>query len=169
MSDEIEQHGTAEICDLHPDEVRIIKPGFFHYGGKTRCSGKIVTVQLTEDNRTLKALLQTPGEGRIAVVDVAGAFCAVVGDNLASYAIEYGWSEILVNGYIRGVKALSSMPIAVWALGSCPRRSEKRAGGRQGVTLQFGAVRLSSGDFLYADEDGILVSAAPFKDISFKE
>ncbi|MCL4168466.1 UNVERIFIED_CONTAM: hypothetical protein GTU68_039265, partial [Idotea baltica] len=97
----------------------------------------------------------------------AAAFCAVVGDNLASHAIEHGWSGIIVNGYIRDIKALSDMPIAIWALGTCPRRSQKRAEGLKDVSLQFGNVELRSGDFLYADEDGILVSEAPFKDISF--
>ena len=167
MSKQLEQHGTAEVCDLHYDEIRVLAPTFVNYGGSDRCAGEIVTVQLDEDNRTLKALLQTSGGGRIAVADVSGAFCAVVGDNLASRAIEHGWSGILVHGFVRDVKALAEMPIAVWALGTCPFRSKKRSDGNLDVTLCFGSVSVKSGDFLYADEDGILFADSPFDDISF--
>ena len=167
MSNELEQHGTAEVCDLHAHEVRVLRPSFVSFGGKARCSGEIVTLQLAEDNRILKALLQTPGEGRIAVADVSGAFCAVVGDNLALHAIKHGWSGMLVHGYIRDIKALADLPIAIWALGTCPYRSEKRAEGQQDVTLKFGDIEMKSGDFLYADEDGILIADAQFEDILF--
>ncbi|PCI68717.1 MAG: ribonuclease activity A regulator [Gammaproteobacteria bacterium] len=167
MSNKLEHHGTAEVCDLHAHEVRVLRPTFVSYGGKPSCSGEIVTLQLEEDNRTLKALLQTPGEGRVVVVDVSGAFCAVVGDNLALHAINHGWSGMVVHGYIRDIKTLADMPIAIWALGAYPCRSEKRAEGQQDVTLKFGDVEMKSGDFLYADEDGILIADARFEDVLF--
>ena len=167
MTDDNQRHGTAEVCDLRPDSVQVLECSLVSYGGTSRCSGQIVTFHLDEDNRALKSRLQTPGSGQVAVVDVSGDICAVVGDRLAGFAIENGWSGIILNGYLRDTDKLRGMPIAIWALGTYPRRSSKRADGATDLPISFGGVEFTPGAYLYADEDGIVLAEKPLDDISF--
>ena len=152
---------------MHADRLQVLHTPLHSYGGHKRCSGAIVTVKLNEDNRTLKAMLQTPGKQRIAVVQTGGVFCAVVGDKLAAHAIENGWAGMIINGYIRDARALEQMPMAIWALGTCPCRSARREEGELEAVLHFGGVTFETGHYLYADEDGIVLAKAPFSDIFF--
>lgn len=158
MSDSYEMQSTAEICDFYGDSVQVLEIPLVSYGGISRCCGKIVTFQLDEDNRILKSQLQSPGYGQVAVVDVSGNICAVVGDRLAGFAIANGWGGIILNGYLRDTLKLRSMPIAIWALGKYPRRSSKRTDGLIDVMLNFGGVSFTPGAYIYADEDGIVVA-----------
>ncbi len=168
MSDSTNHHGTAEICDLHAEILQVVRVPLVSYGGKDRCSGSIVTVKMDGDNRVLKSLLSTPGEKRIAVVDAGGVFCAVVGDNLAALAIANSWGGIILNGYVRDTRALARMPIGVWALGTCPCRSARRSQGETNAVLHFGGARFETNNFIYVDEDGLVVADQPFRDIVFE-
>ena len=162
-----ERHGTAEICDLHPDSVQVMEFSLASYGDTSRCCGQIVTFHLDEDNRVLKSRLQTPGNGQVAVVDVSGDICAVVGDRLAGFAIENGWAGIILNGYLRDTHKLRHMPLCILAIGTYPRRSSRRADGSSDTTINFGGVEFTPGAYIYADEDGIIVAEKEFEDIAF--
>jgi len=167
MADSNQRHGTAEICDLHPNSVQVLRSSLISYGGSSRCSGQIVTFHLNEDNRALKSRLQGPGNGCVAVVDVSGDICAVVGDRLAGFAVENCWAGIIVKGYLRDTNKLRTMPIGIWALGTYPRRSAKKDDGATDIPISFGGVQFASGAYLYADEDGIVVADKELEDVSF--
>jgi len=167
MADNNQGQGTAEICDLHPHSVQVLESSLVSYGGATRCRGQIVTFHLNEDNRTLKSRLQSAGNGRVAVVDVSGDICAVVGDRLAGFAVENCWAGIILNGYLRDTNKLRTMPIGIWALGTYPRRSSKKDDGATDIPISFGGVQFASGAYLYADEDGIVVAEKELEDVSF--
>jgi len=167
MVDNNQRHGTAEICDLHPNSVQVLESSLIPYGGATRCCGQIVTLYLNEDNRALKSRLQSPGSGQVAVVDVSGDICAVIGDRLAGFAVENCWAGIILNGYLRDTNKLRTMPIGIWALGTYPQRSSKKDDGAIDVPISFGGVQFASGAYLYADEDGIVVAEKELEDVSF--
>lgn len=160
-------HGLADVCDLYASELRILTPPLVSYGGRTRCSGTVVTVRLDGHNQALRSLLQSPGEGRVAVIDSFAECYAVVGDKMASYAIENNWAGLIIHGYLRDTRALQHMPIAVWARGTCPRRGGKKSDGLVDVELMIGQIAVKSGDYVYADEDGIAFADSEFDDITF--
>jgi regulator of ribonuclease activity A len=168
MSERLLLHGTAEICDIHRGSIQVFKPSLLKsYGQKHRCSGKVVTVLLDEDNFTLKSLLQTPGEGRVAIVKVIGEDCAVVGDNLCKFAIDNGWAGMVIEGYVRDTAMLKDMPMAIWATDVYPLRSEKQLEGKIGETFELAGVTVSEGSYFYGDEDGMVLAEKPFEDIEF--
>lgn len=168
MSEKLDTHGTAEICDIHRENIQVFRPMYFKsYGGKTRCNGEVVTVSLDEDNSTLKTLLQTPGNGRIAVAKVTGDFCAVVGDNLCKFAIDNKWGGIIIDGFVRDINMLKTMPMTVLALGTYPLRSSKKSHGKIGDTLEIAGVEIDHGSYLYSDEDGIVLTKEKLSDINF--
>jgi len=153
---------TADLCDAFGQAVQVLAPLLRDYGGKPSFHGPIATVQVVEDNTSVRALLEQPGSGRVLVVDGGGSLrCALVGDNLGQLAIDNGWAGLVVYGCVRDCTELAAMPIGVKALAANPRRSEKRAAGTTGGTVSFGGVDFVPGHYLYADADGVIVAAQP--------
>ncbi len=152
---------TADLCDAH-DDVRVIEPVFAAFGGASRFCGPVQTVKVFEDNVLVKSELSRPGEDRVLVVDGGGSLrCALLGDLLAQSAVDNGWAGVVIYGAIRDSSAISGMPLGVMALGTHPRKSIKKGAGDVGVAVTFGGTTIHPGEWLYADDDGIVVSARP--------
>ena len=150
---------TADLCDEYGEEVKVLETNLISYGGVDSFRGEIVTIKLDEDNGDLVSMLRDGiGEGRVVVVDVGANFCAVVGDTLMGFAHKNGWSGIVINGFVRDTKITKTIPVGLMALGTCPRKSPKKSKSQIDVELNFGGVSFKSGAFLYADEDGVIVS-----------
>ncbi len=152
------QFNTADLCDSYHDKVKVLEKGLFSFGGEERCFGPIKTIMLEEENSALRDLLKTEGHGRIVVVDVKGAYCAVVGDTLMGFAAQHNWAGIIVNGYVRDIDNCAHIRVGLWALGTCPRKCQKRVQSKEGETLSFLGVSFTDEHYLYADSDGIIVS-----------
>lgn len=150
---------TADLCDEFADDVRVAGPLFKDYGGIESFSGRIETVHVFEDNVLVRGALEEEGRGRVLVVDGgASTRCALIGDKLAAMARENGWTGVVVNGCVRDSAEISKIPLGVKALHAVPRRSGKEGSGERGVTVEFAGVSFSPGEYLYADEDGIVVA-----------
>ncbi|KAK7302641.1 hypothetical protein RJT34_13534 [Clitoria ternatea] len=155
---------TAEICDANAThiangDVRVLHPVFQIYGQRKVFSGPIVTVKVFEDNVLVRELIETKGEGRVLVIDGGASLrCALVGGNLAQTAHTMGWSGILVNGCVRDVDEINACDIGVRALASHPLRSNKKRTGDKHVPVYVAGGFIREGEWLYADNDGILVS-----------
>jgi len=153
---------TADLCDAHAERLQICEPVFQVYGGVVAVGGAISTVRCFEDNTRVRDALHSPGEGRILVVDGGGSRRhALLGGNLAQDAVRNGWAGVIVYGCIRDSAEIAQLPLAVRALGTMPLRSEKRGDGERDVPVRFAGVTFRPGDFLYADEDGIIVAREP--------
>ena len=149
---------TPDIADQFPDEVNAFELELRNYGGITHFCGEIVTVKCHEDNSLIKALVGTPGNGRVIVVDGGGSRRrALLGDMLAEKASENGWSGLIVNGVIRDVDEIGAISLGVQALGTVPLKTEKLGHGQQDVPLHMGGVNVHPGNWLYADNNGVLV------------
>jgi regulator of ribonuclease activity A len=153
---------TPDLCDAHSDELQIAEPGFRSFGGQSRFHGEIVTVKLFEDNSLVREALGLPGHGKVLVIDGGGSKrCALLGDLLAASAVENGWSGILVNGCIRDSADIAGMPLGVMALDTHPLKSVKKGVGETDLAVRFAGVTFRPGDYLYADEDGVILSSTP--------
>jgi len=148
---------TADLCDEHKERVRVLAPDYRHFGGCVRFAGPIRTLRLKRNNHELIALLKEPGEGAVAVVNVAAEYWAVVGENLMKFAHANGWAGILVHGYIRDTHVTTTIPVGLLALGTCPRKSFEAHPGERESVLEFGGVTFRPGDWLFADGDGVIV------------
>ncbi|WP_353662344.1 ribonuclease E activity regulator RraA [Hydrogenimonas sp. SS33] len=148
---------TADICDELQDEVQVFEPVFKPYGGVEAAFGPIRTLRLERNNTELIAMLKEPGNDAFLVVDVAAEYWAVVGENLMKLAHHNGWAGILVNGYVRDIHVTQTVPVGLWALGTCPRKSFEHNPAERGVPLSFGGVELKEGEWLLADRDGVIV------------
>jgi regulator of ribonuclease activity A len=155
---------TADLLDQNEDKlrtgsVRVVAPLFRSYGGKPAFSGTISTLKLFEDNGLVRKALESPGNGRVLVIDGGGSLRrALVGDQLALLGIKNGWAGIIAYGCIRDSKAISGMDIGLFALATHPQKTLKKNEGDVDIPVTFGGVSFVPGQYLYADEDGVIVS-----------
>lgn len=150
---------VTDLCDDFDGKVAVLEPLFSDFGGLGRFCGPAATIRTLEDNTKVRARLEEPGKGRVLVVDGFGSLkCALVGGNLADLGDKNGWAGILVNGCVRDSDELKASKIGIKALGLMPRKSVKDDRGEYDVTVNFAGATISSGDYIYADADGIIVS-----------
>lgn len=152
---------TPDLCDENEGNVRVLDGIFNNYGGKKAFCGKAVTVKCFEDNSKVKELVETNGEGKVMVVDAGGSRRrACLGDMLAEKAAVNGWQGIVMYGCIRDVDIIAETDLGVQALGTHPMKTEKRGIGDIDVEVTFAGVTVTPGDYIYADNNGIIVSSS---------
>lgn len=150
---------TADLCDHHSESVQIAEEPFGDFGGYLAFHGEIETVKAFEDNSLVRECVGRPGNGKVLVIDGGGSMRrAMLGDLLAASAVKNGWCGILINGCIRDSAAIGDMDLGVKALGTHPCKTEKRGLGDHNVPVRFAGVTFTPGHYVYADEDGVLVS-----------
>ncbi|MFA0811496.1 ribonuclease E activity regulator RraA [Microbulbifer epialgicus] len=153
---------TPDLCDAHGDEIQVVEPMFINYGGREHFGGQIETIKCFEDNSFVRELVAEPGYGKVLVVDAGGSMRrACLGDMLAEKAVINGWEGIVMFGCIRDVDEISSLDLGVQALGTHPMKTEKKGIGERGRSVTFGGVTFRPGDYLYADNNGIIVADKP--------
>ena len=64
---------------------------------------------------------------------------------------------MVINGAVRDVAVLRTLPLGIKACGANPRKSTKTGQGSVDVPVEFGGVTFRPGARLVADEDGVLV------------
>ena len=151
---------TADLLDDNEDKaLQVVQPGFHNFGGRNKFSGEIVTIKIHEDNSLHNEMVGIDGKGKVLVVDGGGSTrCALLGDMLAEKAVKNGWNGIIVYGLIRDSVDIGKMDIGVKALGTLPLKSVKRGFGVKGEPVHFHDVTFTPGQYVYSDEDGIIVS-----------
>ncbi len=151
---------TADLFDAYGEQLQVCEPLFQHYGGQKNFFGPIVTLKCFEDNSLVAELAGQPGNGRVLVVDAGGSKrCAMLGDRLAQKAVDNNWAGVLIFGCVRDSADIGAMSLGVLALATNPRKSIKQGVGETGLVIRFADVTFHPGAWLYADEDGVVVSA----------
>ena len=161
---------TCDLCDVHKGDssgdFRVLPPVFHDFGAVKKFAGPVVTVKCFEDNTLVKAAVDAPGfldtpQGRVAqvlVVDGGGSLRkALLGGNLGAAAARNGWAGVVIDGCVRDTAELATQAVGIRALAAMPMPTEKRQQGQAGVAVQVQGVWVRPGDWLYADEDGIVV------------
>lgn len=84
---------------------------------------------------------------------------ALVGGNIAALAARNGWASVLVDGCARDVHELAACKVGICAVALMPLPTHKRQTGQRNIAVQVQGVPIAPGQWLYADEDVILVCA----------
>jgi regulator of ribonuclease activity A len=149
---------TADVYDERGEELDSLGLQLQDFGGHAAFDGPIRTVRCHRDNALVKALLATPGEGAVLVIDGAGSLdSALVGDLIAGSAVENGWTGLIVHGAIRDRATIAGLALGVKALGTNPRKSAKDGVGEVDVPVTIAGVVFTPGKHVWADLDGVLV------------
>jgi len=159
---------TPDLCDEFEAElgksVHVVAPMFQRYGARSSFSGEIVTLKIFEDNSLVREAFAESGAGKVLVIDGGGSQrCALVGDQLAILAQKNGWEGAVVYGCIRDSGDIASIDIGVRALNTHPQKSIKKGIGDRDIAVTFGGVTFNPGEYIYVDDDGVLVSSKPLR------
>jgi regulator of ribonuclease activity A len=152
---------TCDICDAHGSDpsLRMLPPLFPSFGGRARFCGLVSTVKCFEDNSLVKQAVDSPGQGRVLVVDGGGSLRrALLGGNLGAAAARNGWAGVVIDGGVRDVAELAASDVGIRARAAVPWPTVKRQEGQRDVAVQLQGVWVTPGDWLVADEDGILIA-----------
>jgi regulator of ribonuclease activity A len=163
MSQTIPVFATCDLCDEYKNDTTgsflVLPPVFRDFGVRRRFAGPVSTVKCFEDNTFVKEAVDSAGEGRVLVVDGGASLRrALVGGNLGAAAARNGWAGVLVDGCVRDVLELAACDTGIRALASMPLPTEKRQQGQRDVAVQIQGVWVRPGDWLYADEDGVVIA-----------
>ncbi len=151
---------TPDLCDDFPEHARVLTPMLNNYGGKRQFCGEVVTVKCFEDNSLVKEQAGKPGNGKVLVVDGGGSLRkALLGDMIAENAVKNGWEGFVIYGCIRDVDAISELDLGVQAVNTIPLKTEKRGIGDLNVPVSFGGLTIIPGEYIYADNNGVIVSS----------
>ncbi|MFQ3246266.1 MAG: regulator of ribonuclease activity A [Arenicella sp.] len=160
---------TPDLCDAYEEQIAAGKIGildaiFNNYGGLDSFYGEAVTIKCFEDNSIVKQLVGTSGNGRVIVMDGGGSLRrAILGDMLAEKAASNGWAGLVINGCIRDCDEIAATALGVKALNIHPMKTDKRGLGDLNVDVSFAGHTIRSGNWIYSDNNGILVSENELK------
>lgn len=156
---------TCDLLDDNEDkDLQVVSPSidgkfFRSFGARKTFGGQVVTVKCFEDNSRVKELLATDGTGKVLVVDGGASMrCALMGDMIAESAVKNHWNGVIIYGCVRDVDAIAELDLGVQALACIPQKSTRKGVGETGLTLSFGGVTIAQDDYIYADNNGIVVA-----------
>ncbi|MGL4767575.1 MAG: ribonuclease E activity regulator RraA [Formosimonas sp.] len=159
---------TADLCDqyeaqIHAGHIRVLPAVFNAYTKVERFHGQVVTLKVFEDNSLIKQVVENEnGAGKVLVIDAGASLrCAVLGGNLAQAAVNNGWAGVVIDGVVRDTLELKPLSVGILALGAHPLRAVKRNTGERDIPVHIQGVGVYPNDYIYADSDGILLSAQP--------
>jgi regulator of ribonuclease activity A len=95
---------------------------------------------------------------------VDGAGClqrALLGGNLAAAAARQGWAGVVIDGCVRDLSEINLLPIGIRALALNPMPTMRAGQGQTGGSVRVQGTRVHTGDWLYADTDGMVLSRVP--------
>lgn len=150
---------TCDLYDDHGEALGVLPTALRHFGGRLAFHGPAQTVKTHEVNTRVRELANSPGEGRVMVVDGGGSDRrALMGDMLAAAAAKNGWAGAVIFGAVRDVAELRQLDLGIMALARTPARCLRSGEGEVGCPITIGGVRITPGDMIVADEDGVIVA-----------
>ena len=148
-----------DLSDQHSEQIQIGKLALQSYGSMHSIAGEIYTVSCSDDNSVVKEVLSREGKDKVLVIDASGVtHASMIGDQIAESAVKNNWAGIVVNGCVRDVKELKNLPIGIFAKGVVAQKTNKKNHGFEDVLIAFGSVVMTSGKWIYIDQNGWLVS-----------
>lgn len=156
----VSNFSTGDLWDANHDSAAMIPIEWRSYGGIRRFAGRIATMRTQNDHAAIRAMVKSPGEGRVLVIDSGGQRqIGMLGEEMATLAAQHGWAGVVISGPVRDSEALRLLKIGILALGTTAMRSfSNSAVHEQDVPVTLGGVTLKPGDWIYVDADAVLVS-----------
>lgn len=123
-----------------------------------RVAGRAVTVRTAPGDwgKVVRAL-EEASEGDVLVVDAGGAERAVWGELASLSAQNRGVAGAVVDGGVRDAEEIREAGFPVWSRHVTPEAGEPKGLGEVGVEVEVGGVKVSPGDYVVADGDGVVV------------
>ncbi len=139
-----EQFMDIGLREIWPQIPRIAGPAY-----TARCA--------PGDNLMLHAAIYRAQPGDVIVVEAGDSDYAMCGGNVCAIAQKRGIAGFVIDGAVRDISEIRAARFPVFARGCIPIPGVKETLGSLCVPVVCGGVRVSPGDIIVADEEGIAV------------
>jgi 3-hexulose-6-phosphate synthase/6-phospho-3-hexuloisomerase len=152
----LEKVSTANISDGRHRMAAI--SGLKSLVPGSKAVGRAVTVRTFPGDwaKSVEAIDEA-SEGDIIVVDAGGVGPAVWGELATHSAVQKRLSGVVINGAARDVSEIRELSFPVFAKLVTPQAGEPKGLGEIGVPIAICGVTVRPGDWIVADDDGIMV------------
>lgn len=152
----LEKVSTANISD--GSHRRPAVTGLQSLVPGSRLIGRAVTVRtLPGDWAKPVEAIDAAAEGDVVVIDAGGLGPAIWGELATNSAVQKKLSGAVVNGAVRDVSEIRALSFPVFTKLVTPQAGEPKGFGEIGVPVTISGVTISPGDWIVADDDGIMV------------
>jgi 4-hydroxy-4-methyl-2-oxoglutarate aldolase len=124
-----------------------------------RMAGPAYTVVAEDDHLPVMAALAEASPGDVLVIATGGSSRAVFGELFATEARRRGLAGIVADGLCRDLRGLRGIGLPVFARATTPRSGTTFSRASAGATVSCGGVKVSPGDIVFGDDDGLLIAA----------
>lgn len=143
------------------DRSQILAPEIRPLWDGAQLNGPAYTVQCVPgDNLMLHAAIHRAPAGSVLIVDGGDASYAIAGGNVCAVAHRRGIAGLIVDGAIRDVKEIRELGFPVFARAVVPKPGQKAVVLPLQQPVNCGGVLVHPGDFIVADEEGIVAVPA---------
>lgn len=135
----------------------VVEPGLIRFSGTGTIAGRAVTAACSEGSlQAIFAALEHAEAGAVLCVSGPGN-SAYLGDLLASDLAKRGLAGAVIDGLIRDRATIATMPASFFARGLTPIALRRQEPGSPMVPISIGGVTIHPGDWIVADDDGVVV------------
>ena len=106
--------------------------------------------------KTVEAIDEAPQDS-VIVVDAGGVGPAVWGELATNSCIQNKIAGVVIDGAIRDVPEIRKLKFPAFARIITPTAGEPKGLGEMGVPVEVGGVRVFPGDWVFGDDDGVVV------------
>jgi 4-hydroxy-4-methyl-2-oxoglutarate aldolase len=146
---------VSTLCDVDKS-LPVADPAIRPLTTARLCGPAYTVVAAGEFLSVLWAIAEaSPGD--VLVVQAGGAPLAALGELLATEAHRRGLGGIVVDGYVRDRTGLPP-ELPMWARGTVPMAGRSDIAPRVGGAVTFGGLRVSAGDMVLGDDDGLVIA-----------
>lgn len=125
---------------------------------RNKLYGRVCTAKTnTDDWGTSLMAMDTASEGEVLFIYCYGEKASVWGELASTCADEKNIAGTVLYGYARDMDALIDLDYPVYALDFCPNAGKALGLGKVNVDIEIGENLIRPGDFLFADENGVVV------------
>lgn len=134
-----------------------VEPGLIRFSGTGTIAGRAVTAACAEGSlQAIFAAVEHAGAGTVLCVSGPGN-SAYLGDLLASDLVKRGLAGAVIDGLVRDRATIATLPASFFARGLTPVALRRQEPGSHMVPISIGGVTIRPGDWIVADDDGVVV------------
>lgn len=112
------------------------------------------------DNLSIHIAMEQVPRGSVLVVSTGGFVSGYWGEVLTVAAEAAGIVDLVIDGGVRDIAALTARRFPVFTRGICMRGTIKASAPSVGQPISFAGTPVAAGDLVVADDDGVLVIPA---------
>lgn len=154
---------TACLCDAEkaaPIGLRVMSPELRPIRTGLKLAGRAHTVTCRDDFLTVIKALRDSQPGEVIVIDSQNSRKALTGELFPTEARRKGLMGIINDGPCRDTVAVRTLDIPYYARSVCCIPGTTNRLFETQIAIQCGGVTVNPGEFIFADDDGILVATA---------